>query len=233
MTTRHGGTKSDPFFAKILGANATTNLAVVKETIPAATIARLPLYLRCLSEIEPHRLTCSSDDLAMSAGVNSAQVRKDLSYLDAPGVRGVGYNVSKLRKALERTLGLMHEYRVVIAGAGNLGRALTPYPAYSESGFTIVGVFDVDPEKVGTTVSGLQVSAADGMEDLIRSTGATIGIIATPAGAAQHVADRFVTAGIKSILNFAPAVLKVPEHIHVRRVDLSTELRILAYYTGD
>lgn len=174
--------------------------------------------------------TCSSDDLATGAGVNSAQVRKDLSYLDPPGVRGVGYKTAALRELLRRELGLNQKYRVAIVGAGNLGRALTLYPGFAEAGFEIACLFDTSPVTVGTTINGIRVEPLSALERVARSTEATIGIIATPMEAAQQVADRLVVAGIRSILNFAPAVLKVSERVQVRRVDLSTELQILAYH---
>jgi redox-sensing transcriptional repressor len=207
----------------------------MKGSLPAATVARLPLYLRSLIEMDADMTTCSSDELALRAGVNPAQVRKDLSYLEAPGVRGVGYNRSMLRDLIRRELGLTRCHRVAIAGAGNLGRALTVYPGFVDSGFEIVALFDVDEAKVGERVSSILVSSLDDLEQTVRDNGVSIGIIATPATAAQSVADRFVRAGIQSILNFAPAVLKVQGGAHVRRVDLSGELQILAYHlsTGD
>ena len=202
----------------------------VRASIPAATIARLPLYLRCLSEMEDGQTTCSSDQLALGAGVNSAQVRKDLSYLDPVGVRGVGYNTMALRKLLRRELGLTRVYPVVIAGAGNLGSALTVYPGFKESGFDVVALVDSDPAKVGTTINTIEVKPLDELETVVVAEHVAIGIIATPAEAAQEVADRFVAAGVRSILNFAPAVLKRPPGVEVRRVDLSSELQILAYH---
>ncbi|MCP4964328.1 MAG: redox-sensing transcriptional repressor Rex [bacterium] len=202
----------------------------MRGSIPAATIARLPLYLRGLAELEPGQPTCSSDQLASSAGVNSAQVRKDLSYLDPPGVRGVGYNAAALRDLLRRELGLTRRYCVVIAGAGNLGRALTVYPGFEESGFDVVALVDSDQGKAGTTINSVVVKAIDELESIVAKESVDIGVIATPAGAAQEVADRFVGAGVRSILNFAPAVLKRPEGVEVRRVDLAGELQILAYH---
>lgn len=198
--------------------------------IPAATISRLPLYLRCLGEVDPDQTTCSSEQLADSAGVNPAQVRKDLSYIDPPGVRGVGYDIAELRALLRRELGLTREYRVAIAGAGNLGSALTWYPGFIDAGFDIVAIFDNDPDKVGTPINALTVESMRDLEIIVKARAASIGIIATPAEAAQEVAERFVAAGIRSILNFAPAILKRPEGVQVRRVDLSTELQILAFH---
>lgn len=216
--------------ARIRGVAGRTSLPAMKGNIPAATVARLPLYLRSLIEVAAGAPTCSSEELALLAGVNPAQVRKDLSYLDPPGVRGVGYRTAALRDLLRRELGLTKSYRVGIAGAGNLGKALTLYPGFVDSGFEIVALFDVDDSKVGERVSSVPVASMNDLEQVVRLEGVTIGIIATPADAAQSVADRFVAAGVHSILNFAPAVLRVRGDAQVRRVDLSTELQILAYH---
>lgn len=204
----------------------------MKGSLPPATVARLPLYLRALIDIGTSQATCSSDELAEYAGVNPAQVRKDLSYLEAPGVRGVGYRVSALRDRLRAELKLDRKYRVAIAGAGNLGRALTMYPGFVDSGFEIVALFDVDEQRVGDAINAIPVDHMNDLEPIVKERQVAIGIIATPTEAAQSVADRFVDAGVTSILNFAPAILKVAEGVIVRRVDLSTELQILAYYRG-
>lgn len=199
-------------------------------SIPAATISRLPLYLRCLGEIDAGEITCSSEELALSAGVNPAQVRKDLSFIDPPGVRGVGYQISELRALLRRELGLTKEYRVAIAGAGNLGSALTAYPGFTGWGFDVVAIFDTDPSKVGKSINTLTIEPLGNLDVIVKARSISIGIIATPADAAQDVADQFVNAGVRSILNFAPAVLRRPPGVEVRRVDLSSELQILAFH---
>lgn len=217
---------------RIWAPHGLTTLPLVKGNLPAETIARLPIYLRSLVEMDETQRTCSSEELARWAGVNPAQVRKDLSYLSASGVRGVGYNTTTLRELLRRQLGLTRKYRVAIVGAGNLGRALTVYPGFAESGFEIVALFDVDEARVGERIGSVVVSSMDDLEQVVRRAAVTIGVIATPAGSAQSVAERLVGAGVCSILNFAPAVLKLSGSVRVRRVDLSTELQILAYHLG-
>lgn len=197
--------------------------------IPPATVARLPLYLRSLASLPSDRPTCSSEELAQIAGVQSAQVRKDLSLVGLRGVRGVGYDIDGLRLQLTRLLGLDHEVRVVIVGAGNLGRALADFAGFREWGFTIVGLVDNDPAKIGTTVAGVPVNALSDLDRVVGDGEVSIGIIATPPGAAQDVAERLADTGIRSILNFAPTVLRV-DGIEVRRVDLSSELQILAHH---
>jgi redox-sensing transcriptional repressor len=199
--------------------------------IPEATLGRLPVYLRALVEMaESGATTISSEHLAEAAGVNSAKVRKDLSYLGSYGTRGVGYDVAYLIHQVRRELGLTQDWPVLIAGAGNLGHALSRYRGFSARGFRVAALVDVLPEKVGEQVGGLVVEHLDDLVEIVARQEVAIGVICTPAGAAQEVADRMVAAGIRSILNFAPAVIVVPDHVSVRKVDLSLELQILAYY---
>ncbi len=202
----------------------------MKSPIPATTVSRLPVYLRTLGALPSSQHTCSSDQLAALAGVNSAQVRKDLSYLGTHGTRGVGYEISELRDQLRRALGLVQSYGVVIVGAGNLGSALTNYAGFSAWGFEVVALVDADSKKIGTVVAGHDVEGFDDLGRIVKERDAAIGIIATPARAAQEVADRFIDAGVRSILNFAPAVIEVPDDVVLRRVDLSTELQILTFH---
>jgi redox-sensing transcriptional repressor len=199
--------------------------------IPEATVGRLPIYLRALVEMaENGSSTISSNDLARAAGVNSAKVRKDLSYLGSYGTRGVGYDVAYLIHQVRRELGLTQHWPVVIAGAGNLGHALSNYKGFSERGFRIAALVDNAEDKVGELIGEMAIEHIEQLPEIVRREDVAIGVISTPAGAAQEVADRMVAAGIRSILNFAPAVISVPDHVSVRKVDLSIELQILAYY---
>jgi len=207
---------------------ATGSLSSMRKHIPDATVARLPVYLRCLA-MRVGTGTCSSEDLARTAGVNAAQVRKDLSFLGARGVRGVGYDVDELKQEIRTALGLTHEFSVVIVGAGNLGRALANYRGFGEWGFSISAILDIDARRIGSTISGTTVEPMADLEVLVAERGIEIGIIATPSDQAQAVGDRLAAAGIRSILNFAPTVINV-EGSEVRVVDLSTELQILAYH---
>ncbi len=198
--------------------------------IPRATVARLPAYLRYLDSLGPGRQTVQSSDLASASGVNAAKVRKDLSYIGAAGVRGVGYDVEELRALILRKLGLSTDLTVVLVGAGNLGSALARYKGFDNRGFHIVSVYDIDPKRVGKRIAGIEIRHLDHLEEDLRQTAADIGIIATPASEAQGVADRLTGAGIPGILNFAPTVINVPAWATVRQVDLATELQILAFY---
>jgi redox-sensing transcriptional repressor len=199
--------------------------------IPEATVARLPVYLRALISLSERGTgTCSSEDLAAAAGVNSAKLRKDLSYLGSYGTRGVGYDVDYLRYQIAREIGVTQDWPVVIVGIGNLGHALANYSGFSSRGFRIVALLDADPARQGEDVGGLGIRPFDDLESLVETHRVAIGVIATPAEAAQDVCDRLVDAGVTSIQNFAPAVLSVPAGVDVRKVDLSIELQILAYH---
>jgi redox-sensing transcriptional repressor len=202
-----------------------------RRRIPEATVTRLPVYLRILYELAAdHVANVSSERLAELAGVNAAKVRKDLSYLGSYGTRGVGYDVEYLLYQMSRELGLTRDWPVVIVGAGNLGQALANYGGFGERGFPVAALVDVDPAKIGTTVSGTLVRHLDDLPDIVPAKGGTIGVIATPAAAAQQAADRLVRAGVTSILNFAPIVLTVPRGVSLRKVDLAVEMQILSFY---
>ena len=204
---------------------------VSRRGIPEATVARLPVYLRALTALAEHdTATVSSEELAAAAGVNSAKLRKDLSHLGSYGVRGVGYDVDYLIYQISRELGLTQDWPVAIVGIGNLGHALAGYAGFATRGFNVVALFDTDPKVVGEVVSGLSVRSLDDLESLVDEQPIAIGVVATPAGPAQQVCDRLVAAGVRSVLNFAPCVLSVPDDVDVRKVDLSTELQILAFH---
>src|SRR3954470_18330214 len=199
--------------------------------IPEATVARLPVYLRSLYELADVRTaTISSESLAEMAGVNAAKVRKDLSYLGSFGTRGVGYDVQYLLFQMSAELGLNQEWPVVIVGVGNLGHALANYRGFGERGFPVGALVDADPARAGERIGDLVVHGLDDLDEVVASHGITIGVIATPASAAQDVADRLVAAGVRAILNFAPAMVSVPDDVSLRKVDLAVELQILSFY---
>lgn len=199
--------------------------------IPEATVARLPLYYRALLETAEKQVpTVSSERLAELAGVNAAKVRKDLSYLGSYGTRGVGYDVEHLLHEISRELGLTHDWPVVIVGVGNLGAALANYRGFGARGFRVAALVDADEAKVGRRFGELSVESLDRLEEVVRDRDVAIGIIATPAAAAQDVADRLVKAGVGAILNFAPAVISVDDGVSLRKVDLAIELQILSFY---
>jgi redox-sensing transcriptional repressor len=202
-----------------------------RSEVPEATVARLPVYLRALNALaEGGRTTVSSEALAAAAGVRSAKLRKDLSHLGSYGTRGVGYDVQELVFHISRALGLGQRWSVVLVGVGNLGQALAGYGGFDDRGFRMAALLDADASRVGELVAGIAIRPLDELADVVRDEDVSIGVIATPAGAAQDVCDRLVAAGVRSILNFAPIVLQVPDGVDVRRVDLSNELQILSFH---
>ena len=199
--------------------------------IPEATVARLPIYLRSLLEAASDGMpTISSERLAELSGFNAAKVRKDLSYLGSYGTRGVGYDVEYLQFQMSRELGLTKDWHVVIAGIGNLGHALANYAGFTDRGFPVAALVDADPRVVGTRINGIAVRHIDDLPMIAAEHHIAIGIIATPASAAQDVADRLIAAGVSSILNFAPTIVAVPSEVSLRKVDLAVELQILSFY---
>jgi len=199
--------------------------------IPEATVARLPVYLRALGMLTERGVaTASSEDLAVAAGVNSAKLRKDLSYLGSYGTRGVGYDVEYLRYQIAREIGLTQDWPVAIVGLGNLGQALANYAGFGTRGFRVAALLDVAQDRIGQEFGGVVVQHMDELAALVDEHGISIGVVTTPGAVAQQVADRLVDVGVTSILNFAPAVIAVPDGVDVRKVDLSIELQILAYH---
>lgn len=201
--------------------------------IPEATIIRLSVYSRYLNQLEKKGITTvSSGEIAEGVNGSPAQVRKDLAYFGEFGTRGVGYNVKDLDHQIIKILGLTNNWNVIIVGAGNLGAALTQYKGFHERSFNILAVFDNDINKVGLKIGGIPIYPTSKMDEFIKENDAQIGIVAVPSQYAQEVVDTLIEAGIKAILNFAPRVLSVPEHIELRNVDLAVNLEILTFSLG-
>ena len=201
------------------------------DRIPEATVARLPLYLRGLDAFPVGvTATVSSDELADLAGVNAAKVRKDLSHLGTYGTRGVGYDATFLRFQISQALGVANVWPVVVCGMGNLGRALANHTGFTDRGFPVVAATDSDPGKIGTIVDGVPVHAPGELGGIVRRLNVAIGVISTPAEAAQGTADALVAAGVTSIMSFTPTVLSAPDDVEIRSVDLATELQILGFH---
>lgn len=217
-----------------VGASQDAGIPVARErarAVPEAAVARLAVYLRVLSSlIEQDVSTISSEELAGAAGVNSAKLRKDLSYVGSYGTRGVGYDTALLAENIERLLGLTRRHSVAVVGIGNLGHALANYPGFPSRGFPVAALFDVDDDLVGVPVGGLPVDHTDDIPSICAQREVTIGVVCTPAAAAQDVCDLLVEGGVRCILNFAPVVLQVPAGVEVRKVDLAVEMQILSFH---
>lgn len=198
--------------------------------IADSTVRRLAIYLRFLEELDRQGVvTLSSEALAERAGTTSAKVRKDLSFFGSFGKRGLGYEVPALARHLRSILGLTRRYRVMVVGAGRLAQALVRYSEFGARGFDIVSVVDNDPARIGTEWRHVVIEDVRDLESIVVARGVDIGIIVTPAEAAQGLVDRLVHAGVTAILNFAPVQLHVPLGVDVKSVNLAVELETLSY----
>ncbi len=198
---------------------------------PEPTIGRLAIYLRALRTVfDTGVSTVSSADIEKFTGINSGQVRKDLSYFGEFGRPGRGYSVEPLLNKLAGILGLNEKQKVMIAGAGNLGTALVGYTGFTNSDFELTAIYDNNFSKIGRSLWHLEILDIESMPEINKAMDVKVGIITTPGVAAQYVADKMVESGIQVIMNFAPARINVPENVTVRNVDLTQELQILCYY---
>lgn len=198
--------------------------------IPEATVMRLSIYSRYLHQLIGERVeTISSGEIAQGVGVSSAQVRKDLAYFGEFGTRGVGYKVEELYGHLMKILGLDRNWNIIIIGAGKLGSALALYQGFADRGFSIRAILDVDPNIVGNRLGDIEVEKLELLDTRVKESNISIGVVTVPAGVAQDVTDKLVNAGVKAILNFSPRVLRVPNDIILRNVDLSVNLEVLSF----
>lgn len=206
------------------------NHAATDGAVPKAVVSRLSLYLRELQHlIREGRETINSGQLGRLLGFSDAQVRKDLAYFGHFGHPGIGYRCEELVAAVKKILGTDRDWPVAIVGTGNLGRALLGYKGFSHQGFRLVAAFDVDPQKVGTSIEGVQVYHLDSLPQLAAEHRIRLAMIAVPAAAAQAVADRLVSAGIEGVLNFAPVTITLPDTVSRVGVDLAIELEQLSF----
>ncbi len=203
------------------------------EKISELTTNRLSIYLRCLNTLSAAGIkSISSQALAEQFNLNSAQIRKDLGYFGEFGVRGVGYSVEDLREHITKILGLDRPHRVGIVGAGRLGAALANYKGFARSNFSVVALFDNDETKIGRKVGEEKLAIEDvkRMPQLVKDKSIDVMVIAVPARSAQRVLNQIMSAGIKAVLNFAPASLNARLDVKVKTVDLTTSLESLSYY---
>jgi redox-sensing transcriptional repressor len=206
------------------------NAPPLSSRLSRASVVRLSLYLRRLKQLhQDGAATVSSGQLGEPLSITDTQVRKDLAALGSFGQPGIGYPTQELIAVIRRTLGIDRSWAVVLAGVGNLARALLRYRGFQEQGFHIVALLDSDPQKVGQEIDGLEVKPLSEAAEVIRSTGAELGLLTVPAEAAQEVADVLVAAGVRGLLNFAPAVLRLPPKVSLVSVDLTVQLEQLAF----
>jgi len=203
----------------------------LNRTAPEPTIARIALYLRCLRIAQREGVaTLSSADIEVRTGISSGQVRKDFSYFGEFGKPGLGYAVLPLIDRLARIMRMDREQPIMLVGAGNLGTALAGHAGFIDSNFRLAAIYDNNFSKIGRRLWDLEILDIEQMPTLNVDMGVHVGLITTPAHAAQSVADIMVASGVKVILNFAPTRITVPKGLVVRNVDLTKELQILCYY---
>lgn len=199
--------------------------------IPQPAIERLSTYLQCVRALRADGiLMASSSEIAARTGINAAQLRKDLSYFGEFGTPGLGYDVAALKEHLSRILGLDRTHDILLVGAGHLGTALASYVGWRQRGFRIVAVFDTDSKKIGGALANCTIEHIDDISKINARRKAEMGVVAVPREHAQDVVDKLVAAGVRSILNFAPAAILVRPGITVRNVDLTSQLEVLSYY---
>ncbi|HEX4567344.1 MAG TPA: redox-sensing transcriptional repressor Rex [Vicinamibacterales bacterium] len=205
---------------------------VAAEAVSELTTNRLSVYLRCLSALDAAGVrTISSQALAEQFHLNAAQIRKDLANFGELGVRGIGYYVQELRRHLRQILGLDHEVRVAIVGAGNLGLALADYPGFREDGFEIVALFDTLKDRIGRrSRGGVLIHDIKDLRRIVKREVVGIGVIAVPAPAAQAAINAVTGAGVRAILNFSPCAYKVPRGVKLKSMDLTVSLESLSFF---
>lgn len=209
-------------------------MPIDRKQIPSSSVERLAVYFRELDRlVEAGSKIVSSSDLAEILHIKPTQVRKDLTYFGEFGQRGVGYDTRALHASLKRILGLCTPWPVALVGAGKLGQAFLAHEPFHYHGFEIRAAFDVAPSKIGTEVDGVGIHSMDEFEETVRAHGIRLAILAVPSEAAQESADRAVKAGICGLMNFAPVKLDVPKHVVVRQIDLTAQLKVLAFHLSD
>ena len=193
-----------------------------------AALGRLPTYLSHIRKLQAAGETSTSATaIAKALGMGEVQVRKDLSAVSGTGKPKPGYLVSDLADALEKHLGCHHKTLAVLVGAGELGRALLNYGGFADYGAEIAAAFDIDPARTTPAANGKPVYPMERLEEFLRETPVSIGIITVPAGAAQEVCDRLVASGVRAIWSFAPAQLQTPPNVIVQQENLALSLACL------
>ena len=198
--------------------------------IPDETVRRLPIYLRVLLSLsEQGQRSISSRNLANFLGINSWQIRKDISYFGEFGTPGVGYNIKKLIREIKKILKLNVVHKTALVGVGNLGSVILAYPGFRTYGFDIAAAFDNNPKKIGKKIKGLTIKNFSNLPTL-KKREINLAIIAVPGDAAQETADALVKAGVKGILNFSPCYITVPKKVKVITIDIAMDIARLPYY---
>ncbi len=201
------------------------------QEISPLTLNRLSFYLRCLRQLQELGLArISSQEMARRYHLSATQIRKDLAQFGEFGIRGVGYQIAELAEHLDALLGLDRDHPMVIVGVGNLGSALARYLGFNHGAFHVVAGIDNDPRKIGRTLAGFTIRDAADLAEVVRETGAVIGVLTVPSDLAQHYYDALADAGVRGVLNFATVRVKPRPGVPLKNVDLRINLEELAFF---
>ncbi len=199
--------------------------------IPAVVIDRLPVYARALNFLEDGgRDVVSSQELGDILGVTPAQIRKDLSYFGRFGKQGRGYNVQRLALELRQILGLDRQWSMILVGVGHLGQAILTYDGFQPQGFIIVDAFDVNTGVVGQKIGGIEIRPVEELRGYLEKRSVDIGIVAVPADEAPSIISDLIAGGVRSILNYAPTAVPVPERVQIKNIDPVLALQSMTFY---
>lgn len=202
----------------------------INQEVPLVVIKRLPRYYRYLSELISHNVSrISSAELSRRMGVTASQIRQDFNCFGDFGQQGYGYNVKHLHQKIGEILGLNNHYSLIIVGAGNLGQALANYAGIEKRGYRIIGIFDNDPDKVGTKIKDITISDISTLEEFCSRNLVDVAALSIPKSEVREITKRLVDVGVKGLWNFSYAELETPEGIIVENVHLSDSLMILSY----
>jgi redox-sensing transcriptional repressor len=179
---------------------------------------------------EEGRDVVSSQELGFLLGVTPAQIRKDLSYFGRFGKQGRGYNVQRLAQELRQILGLDRQWSMILVGVGHLGQAILTYDGFQPQGFIIVDAFDVDEKVIGQRIGGLQIRPIAELRDYLADRQVDIGIVAVPAAVAPPIITDLIAGGVRSILNYAPTSVPVPEMVQIKNIDPVLALQSMTFY---
>ncbi len=212
-------------FALVMSEKATSNNRI---QLPEPTLRRLPWYMAYVSTLRASEVeNVSTTRIAEALNVDPSQIAKDLSFLGIRGKTRIGYQVAELEETLSNFLGFGRSHNAIMAGVGSLGAALIADSGLQRYGLNIVAGIDINPQIIGTKISGVEIFAPDALKELVERFKASIGVIAVPFESAQSVSDSLAAAGIKGIWNFTPSRIRVPEGIVIANTSIYSHLAVM------
>ena len=204
---------------------------MANDRLTLGVAARLSRYLQVLTQAKRMgKTSISSQAISEYTNVNPTQIRRDLSGFGKFGKRGVGYDIDTLIGQIRKILRTSGQHHIALFGAGNLGQAIASSGVFADHGFRIAAMFDVDPERVGTSVGDLTVRHYTELQRVVAEDGIQVGVLAVPSSTAQQIADDLVASGVKIIFNYSDALLTVPSDVTVHASNPAVELLYALYF---